>query len=152
METTPFNIVPAGLSDLGELRQIEKECFSQDAWPLLDLLGVLTFPGVARFKAVAEGHMVGFAAGDPHSGEGVGWITTIGVRVAFRRRGIATALLHTCEAAMRQPRVRLCVRKSNQAARSLYAREGYREVDIWPGYYAGGEDAVVLEKHIPNVG
>lgn len=120
--------------------------------PLLDLLGVLTFPGVARFKAVAEGHMVGFAAGDPHSGEGVGWITTIGVRVAFRRRGIATALLHTCEAAMRQPRVRLCVRKSNQAARSLYAREGYREVDIWPGYYAGGEDAVVLEKHIPNVG
>jgi hypothetical protein len=47
-------IEPASLRDLGALRRIEHICFLKDAWPLLDLIGVLTFGGVIRLKAVSD--------------------------------------------------------------------------------------------------
>jgi nitroreductase len=50
------------------------------------------------------------------------------------------------QCAMNQPKVRLCVRKSNAGAVDLYLREGYKPVDLWKSYYVGGEDALVMEK------
>ena len=55
--------MPATWRDLGELRTVEHECFGDDAWPLWDLVGVLTFPGVVRLKAVMSEKMFGFVAG-----------------------------------------------------------------------------------------
>jgi ribosomal-protein-alanine N-acetyltransferase len=55
-------------------------------------------------------------------------------------------LLRACEGKLTTPRARLSVRASNQGAVSLYEREGYRTYDIWKGYYADGEDAIVMEK------
>ncbi len=49
---TGVAIEPATLRDLGALRHLEQVCFPKDAWPLLDLIGVLTFRGVMRLKAV----------------------------------------------------------------------------------------------------
>jgi ribosomal protein S18 acetylase RimI-like enzyme len=128
------------------LRRLEQVCFGGDAWPLWDLAGLLIFPGLVRIKAVCNGEMVGFAGGDPHPSEGTGWVATIAVFPAYRRKGIASALLRACEEAMGLPAVRLSVRRSNDAAAALYHREGYRLVDIWPRYYFDGEDAMVLEK------
>lgn len=144
--TIPFAIEPASLRDLGELRRLEKECFDQDSWPLIDLMGVLSLPGIVRFKAVVEDRMVGFIAGEPHPAEGIGWITTLGVLPPYRRRGIARALLAACEARIGMPRVRLSVRRSNLPAILLYEGNGYRQVEVWERYYSGGEDALVLEK------
>ena len=53
--------------------------FEKDAWPLFDLIAVLTFPEVIRLKAVEDGQMVGFVAGDPRPPDGSGWIATIAV-------------------------------------------------------------------------
>ena len=142
----PFQILPAGLHDLGEVRRVEQACFANDAWPLLDLIAVLTMPGIVRLKAVSEEHMVAFAAAELRSLEGLGWITTIGVLPEFRQHGIGKALLDACEQQAGFPRVRLCVRKSNQPAIHMYERAGYQLVDIWPHYYQGGEDALVMEK------
>lgn len=75
-------------------------------------------------------------------------MATLAVLPAYRRRGVATALLHACERAIPLRVVRLCVRRSNDAAAALYHREGYRMVDLWPGYYNDGEDALVLEKKL----
>jgi ribosomal-protein-alanine N-acetyltransferase len=138
--------MPANWHDLNSLRQIEKACFPQDAWPLWDLIAVLTLPDVVRLKAVVGTEMVGFVAGDIRSSERVGWITTLGTLPDFRRHGIATALLHACESKMDQPCVKLSVRRSNQYAIELYSREGYKQTGIWPGYYPGKEDGLILEK------
>ncbi|HEX7433975.1 MAG TPA: GNAT family N-acetyltransferase [Anaerolineaceae bacterium] len=145
-EPLSFQVMPANWHDLNSLRQIEKACFPQDAWPLWDLMAVLTLPGVVRLKAVMGGEMVGFVAGDIRSSERVGWITTLGTLPNFRRHGIATALLHACESEMDQPCVKLSVRRSNQDAIDLYTREGYKQTSIWPGYYPGKEDGLILEK------
>ena len=128
------------------MRALERECFREDAWPLLDLVGVLTFPNVVRLKAVAPEKMVGFIAGDMRPREGLGWITTIGVLPPFRRRGIAFALLANCEEAMGMPVVRLCVRRSNLSAQQLYQKAGYQPDGVWERYYSDREDALVLQK------
>ncbi len=141
-----MEILPATLRDLGPLRHIERACFPRDAWPLLDLIAVLTWPDVIRFKAVENGRMVGFIAGDTRRGQGVAWIATVAVLPEYRRRGIARALLHECEQRLDAPRIRLCVRTENRAAIRLYESEGYQRVDVWARYYNDGGDALVMEK------
>ena len=141
-----MDILPASILDLNALRRLEHDCFGKDAWPFLDLVGVLMFPDVVRLKAVEDGQMVGFVAGDPRLREGWAWIATIGVAPRYQRRGIGRALLRTCESRLGVPRLRLTVRPSNSAAIAMYEKEGYRTVDVWKSYYDNGEDGVVMEK------
>ncbi|GAB1471879.1 ribosomal protein S18-alanine N-acetyltransferase [Chloroflexota bacterium] len=143
-----MEIVTANLLDLNSLRKLEHESFARDAWSLIDLAAVLTFLGVVRLKAVEDGRMIGFVAGDPHPSDGWGWIATIAVDPGFRRRGIGTALLHACESQLGVPKSRLTVRKSNQGAITLYEREGYQLTDEWKAYYNDGENAMLMEKEL----
>jgi len=146
MENTAVSIQTASWHDVGQLRQLEQECFGEDAWPLIDLIGVLTMPGVVRLKAVFEDQMVGFVAGDTRSEEGIGWITTLGIRKTYRRQGIAQSLLTLCEERMGMRCIRLCVRRDNDPALNLYEQNGYHRFDVWSNYYGQGRDALVLEK------
>lgn len=147
-------ILPHGISlqianwrDLNGLRQLEQACFPKDAWPLLDLIGVLITPGVVRLKAVSPGgEMIGFIAGDDHLKDGLAWIATLGVLPDFRRQGIGQALLEACEQRLQSRRIRLNVRYSNHAAIRLYERNGYQRIGIWEKYYQDGEHALVMEK------
>ena len=143
-----MEILKANLFDLNVLRKLEKICFEKDAWPLIDLMAVLTLPSVIRLKAVEGDQMVGFVAGDPHPREGWGWIATIGVHPGYRRRGIGLALLHACEEKLVVGRARLTVRMSNIDAISMYQKDGYQTIDIWKGYYNDGEDAKLMEKSL----
>jgi len=136
----------ASLRDLGALRHLEQLCFPRDAWPLLDLVGVLTYPGVVRLKATVGQQMVGFIAGDIRRLEGVAWIATLAVLPEFRRRGIGAALLQACEVRLKVNRIRLCVRLSNEEAIRLYEKTGYQRVGQWSRYYQDGESALVMEK------
>ncbi len=141
-----MEITAASIRDLNALNKLERACFEKDAWPILDLIAVLTFPDVVRLKVVENGHMIAFAAGDMHNPDGLGWIATIGVDPLYRRRGIGRELLRACEARLKTPRIRLSVRASNDAAIRLYEQEGYRRIDVWQGYYNDGEAAIVMEK------
>ena len=141
-----MEILPATLRDIGSLRHVEQACFPKDAWPLLDLIAVLTWPDVVRFKAIEDGLMVGFIAGDPRSSENMAWIATIGVLPEYQRRGIGRALLRTCEEKLPQKRIRLCVRVSNEGAIEMYKQERYISVDTWQKYYNDKESALVMEK------
>jgi ribosomal-protein-alanine N-acetyltransferase len=143
-----MDIQPASLRDLGPLRRLEQACFEKDAWPLLDLIAVLSWPDVIKLKAVDQGEMIGFVAGDPRPSEEATWIATIGVDPRYQRRGIGRALLHACEERAKLPRMKLTVRMSNEGAISLYEKEGYRSVDIWKRYYNDGEDGLVMEKKL----
>ena len=144
--TRNFLVEPASWRDLKSLEKLEKICFGEDAWPMLELLGVLVFPGVVRLRAAVDGEMVGFIAGDPHRAEQAGWIMTLGVLPDWRRQGIAEALLSECEEKMGMPAVKLTVRRGNEAAIALYQKLGYTQTDIWSRYYQSGEDGLVLEK------
>lgn len=143
-----MEIINANILDLNTLRKLEQESFKKDAWPLLDLIAVLTFPEVIRLKAVEDNHMVGFVAGDPRPRDGWGWIATIAVSPRYRQKGIGRALLRACESKLGVPRVRLTVRTSNQVAIAMYEKEGYGTIDIWKGYYNDGEDGMVMEKDL----
>jgi ribosomal-protein-alanine N-acetyltransferase len=147
---TEFTLHPANLKDLGALRLLEKECFGKDAWPLIDLIGVLSFPGIVRIKAVINNAMIGFAAGEVHQDDRMGWITTIGVSPAYRQQGIASDLLKAIELELRMDRIRLSVRKSNTPAIQMYKKYGYVQVGQWPGYYEDREDALIFERIFQN--
>lgn len=143
-----MEIIIATIFDLNPLRKLENESFGKDAWPLFDLIAVLTFPDVIRLKAMEDGQMIGFVGGDPRLRDGWGWIATIAVDPHYRRRGIGRALLHACESRLGVPRARLTVRTSNQAAIAMYEKEGYTTTDIWKAYYNDGEDGMVMEKSL----
>jgi ribosomal protein S18 acetylase RimI-like enzyme len=146
-----MEIETASIRDLGALRHIEQICFPKDAWPLMDLIGVLTFPGVIRLKAVNSKQMVGFIAGDVRRMEGVAWIATVAVLPEYRGKGIGSALLKACEDKITVDRVRLCVRMSNEVAISLYEKLGYVRAGEWARYYQDGESALVMEKKLSSL-
>lgn len=146
-----MEIVNASIFDLNALRKLENESFGNDAWPLFDLIAILTFSEVIRLKAVEDGQMIGFVGGDPHPREGWAWIATLAVDPRYRRRGVGRALLHACEAKMGVSRSRLTVRISNEIAISMYEKEGYKTTEIWHHYYNDGEDGMVMEKELKKI-
>jgi len=141
-------IVRATWRDLNDLRRVERACFSKDAWPLIDLVAVLTFPAVVRLKAEVDGEMVGFIAGDVRKSQNLALIATIAVLPEYRGQGIGSALLKACEERVGVSRVRLSVRASNRTAIRLYRENGYAQVGVWKDYYQDGEDALVMEKEL----
>ena len=144
-----MQIQAASILDLNALRKLSHVCFGSDAWSIFDLIAVLTFPDVTRFKAVDDrGVMIGFIASDPRPADGAAWISILGVDPRSQRQGIGRALIHACEAQTRQSVMKLTVRSSNQGAIALYEKEGYRGVDIWRNYYNDGENGLVMAKNL----
>ena len=139
-------IAPASLRDVKGLHELEKICFQLDAWPLLDVIGILTLPQIIRLKAVDDQIMAGFIGIDLRRAQEVAWIATLAVHPDYRRKGLAARLLELGEARTTLPRIRLSVRQSNYPAISLYERFGYQQVDTWKKYYRGGDDALVFDK------
>jgi ribosomal-protein-alanine N-acetyltransferase len=142
----PCQIGTATWRDIKGLRQLEKECFPIDAWPLIDLISVLSFPNVVRLKAVLDDQIVGFIAGDLRPSQDLAWIATIGVLPGYQRQGIASLLLDECEGRLDVSRIRLSVRQGNIPAIRLYESFGYQLIDKWVKYYQDGADALVFEK------
>jgi len=139
-------IEPAAWRDLSAFRHLERVCFPKDVWPLFDMVGVLTFPGVVRLKATHAGQMVGFIAADLRRHEDLAWISTLAVLPQYRRQGLGSRLLLACEEQLPVSRVRLSVRAANDPAIQMYTRHEYRQHGVWKRYYSDGEDALVLEK------
>ena len=69
-------------------------------------------------------------------------ILTIAVDPAARRRGVGRALVEAALAGTR--RAHLEVRADNGAARGLYEGLGFEVVGRRAGYYADGEDALLM--------
>ena len=143
-------IIPATWRDVKSLYNLERICFEVDAWPLLDVLGVLTLPQLIRLKAVDYDNMVGFIAADLRQRQETAWIVTFAVLPQYRRAGIGSALLDECEARISLPRIRLSVRQSNQAAIQFYKKHHYQHVDTWAAYYKGGDNALIFEKELKH--
>ena len=143
-----ITIETATWRDLKDLQQLEKVCFQLDAWPLLDILGVLTIPQIIRYKAVDQKKLVGFIAVDLRRSQQTAWIATLAVMPGYRKSGIGSSLIRICEEEVDLPKIRLSVRQSNQPAIQLYQKHGYHQIEVWKKYYKGGDNALVFEKII----
>jgi ribosomal-protein-alanine N-acetyltransferase len=143
-----FAIDDSGLLDLFQVWRLNRACFPKDAYDLITLFNMTVMPGVSRLKAVADGRIVGYIAGEINKRENAGWIITLGVHPAFAGRGIGTALLLAGERSLNAHTVKLTVRRSNQRAIQLYERCGYAWVNTYRRYYHDGEDGLVMEKRL----
>ena len=141
-----ISIETATWRDLKDLHQLEKVCFQLDAWPLLDIMGVLTIPQIIRYKATDQENLVGFIAMDLRRSQQTAWIATLAVLPDYRKSGIGSSLIQICEEEVNLPKIRLSVRQSNQPAIQLYQKHGYQQIEVWKKYYKGGDNALVFEK------
>lgn len=141
--------LPASWKDTFPVYLLEKKCFSSDdAWPLFEIIFVLSAPSIIKLKIEHRETLVAFIAAEQHKSKSLSWITTIAVAPSYQRQGFAQRLLNCIEKEIETPAIRLSVRKSNKPAINLYHQAGYQQVDIWPKYYIGGEDGLVFEKKI----
>lgn len=75
----------------------------------------------------------------------------LAVRPGFRRQGIASGLVRWLTQSAREAgvrRIRLEVRRSNEAAHQFYAKLGYVRVGLVHGYYQGRESAVIMQRSL----
>jgi N-terminal acetyltransferase B complex catalytic subunit len=83
-----------------------------------------------------------------------GHVTVLTVAPAYRRLGIASRLMSGLESACEQGKMRfvdLYVRKSNVAARDMYARMGYQTYRTVTDYYGSPrEDALDMRKPLSS--
>lgn len=117
-------IEPLAERHLAQAAQLERECFS-DPWSLEGLRAELTNPN-ARFLAAVSGEaMAGYLG--LHAVCGEGYIANLAVAPAFRRQGVARALLRAGAKIAEKEKLEflsLEVRTSNLPARRLYESEG----------------------------
>ena len=127
---------------------MERECFPGEAWPE-DLIARL----LSRFTLAEEdGNLLGYLVLSSVLDEGS--VDNVAVAPAYRRRGVADALLDDAEARARVlglASVTLEVRAGNLPAIRLYEKHGFREVGRRPNYYERPrEDAILMTKDISS--
>jgi ribosomal protein S18 acetylase RimI-like enzyme len=89
------------------------------------LAALLTSAGEANLAGTIE---IALRSPWPWQGDRHGYISNLAVGQGFRRRGVATALLKSCEQVARQWQIeelRLHVMEDNPAARALYRDAGF---------------------------
>jgi ribosomal protein S18 acetylase RimI-like enzyme len=140
---------PARASDLDAILALERECFRSDRLTRVDLANALAHPR-ARLSVIAvRAGLVAYILLRLPATRPLARIESLGVARAARGRGLAQRLVAGAERLARSEgadRMRLEVRRSNRAARALYAKRGYRELARLPRYYADGAHGLRLEK------
>lgn len=144
-----LQIVKMQAKHIENLAAIEKLCFSKP-WSYDSLAEELSNPLAVFFVAEdEEGKTLGYAG--MHHIVDEGYITNIAVHPDFRRQGIATELVRALDEYAEENGLALLtleVRRSNDAAISIYRREGFDEEGVRRGFYENPvEDALIMTKY-----
>jgi len=137
-----ITIKPATIKDLETLYQIERECFTIEAFSKKHITYLLQNPNTLNLVAHANGEIAGFIIGliYRHNKMITGRVYTLDVAVKHRRKGIGIKLLSELEQIFLEKGVKICyleVRVDNVAALELYRKHGYVEVEKLKHYYTG---------------
>lgn len=131
--------------DIPELARIERECFSRP-WTEEGFAAELESSTANFLTARLGGEIVGYMGFQAVSGDG--YVDNIAVSPAFRRRGIARALLKAALSRCGELRLSflsLEVRKSNEAAIALYRSFGFEVAGERRRFYRDPpEDAYIM--------
>ncbi len=146
-----IQIVPLKDADIDIVLTIEKRCFPNDPWPRISFEEELHNP-LSRFFVLSDtetGAILGY--GGVWLMYDAGNITNLAVCPDCRRRGLGkrllTKLIDVCiEENMAS--ITLEVRRSNAAARALYASMGFTVQGMRRQYYKDREDAVIMTKDL----
>lgn len=142
-------IAPLREEHILEIARLEAVCFSSSRTEEA-LLAELTNDTAVFFVALCENKVAGYAG--MHCILDECYIDNIAVFPAYRRQGIAGALLDALEDYARAHGasfLTLEVRVSNMPAIRLYRGKGYQEVGARPNYYnKPREDALLLTKYL----
>ena len=118
-------------------------------WTPSSIRRAIRNPSTNVAVAPGDGGIAGFAVMEYKDDEA--HLILLGVDPAYRRRGIARALLAWHEAAALTAgigAVYVEARANNAETRAFYGAVGYREIAFVRGYYHGVEDAVRLAKDL----
>jgi len=147
-----LRVKSASVTDLQRLYEIEKECFSSEAFSMEQLAFLLENPSSISLIALADKEIVGFIIGIVREGlktENVGHVFTLDVAEKYRRKGIALRLLKELEKKFKEKNVKesiLEVKLDNEAAKKLYKKFGYKEILCLKDYYGEGVHGLRLRK------
>ena len=125
-----------------ELAAIEKLCFT-DAWSCESFIGCFNSSFVKVFGAFEDESLAGYIVAKNVLGEGE--LLNICILPEYRRNGLATALFEA-SGLNELDKVFLEVRVSNEPAKNMYKKLGFKEIGIRANYYQdNSEDAKIME-------
>ena len=147
-----IKIETATIKLLDKLCEIEEKCFDQEAFTKRQISYLLTDYNTIAVLARIENDIAGFIITQVEVEENTefGHIITINVAPNYRRKGIATKLLHEIENLLKQKSINQCrleVREDNKHAIILYKKLGYKNVGILENYY-GKKHGLYLKKFL----
>lgn len=144
-----------------DVAALEAAVMGTDAWSealVVDELGRsdrvwwAAYAADPKMPLTADAPLVGYAGGWVVDGDVQ--ILKVGVDPAWRRHGIARALLARVADDARNLGARTCsleVRAANAGAQALYGALGLTVAGKRPRYYSDGEDAVIMTGPLPTV-
>jgi ribosomal-protein-alanine N-acetyltransferase len=135
-----IQIEDASVRVLGELYEIEKQSFREEAFSKEQIGYLLADYNSISLLAKIGGEVAGFIIGSVEAQQGqlVGHVLTIDVALRFRRRGVGKRLMLELEEIYRQKGIRevhLEVREGNREGVALYRSLGYTVVAQLRNYY-----------------
>lgn len=141
-------IVNITAAHIPQIAKLEKECFSLP-WSEKSLSEELENPDSHFICALEDETVLGYIGVQEICGEA--YITNIAVFAEYRGRGAGRALLkNACDGAKKRncEFITLEVRKSNEAAISLYVSEGFEQAGIRKNFYSDPtEDGIIYTKN-----
>lgn len=152
MTTMTVATLPMERTDVDACWELDQRCFEgSEAYEHQTIRDLLSNSDAVCFKAVArDASLVGFVIGMVEP-EFRGHVVVLGVAPDWRRLGIATSLMREVEQALRTRLVHLMhleVRTTNDSARLLYERLGFRIAGRRLGYYTNGDDGYLMVKTV----
>ncbi|MBI5228808.1 GNAT family N-acetyltransferase [Candidatus Micrarchaeota archaeon] len=148
-----LKIEHAKFNDLDALHRIERECFTSEAFTKEHIAYLLESPNAVSLVAEANHEIVGFIVGmiENYGRTTVGHVYTIDVAFKHRRAGVGLRLLDELEHIFLERGVKtsyLEVRIDNKAARELYRKKGYTELEPLENFYAKGRHGLRMKKEL----
>jgi tRNA threonylcarbamoyladenosine biosynthesis protein TsaB len=138
--------------DFEDLYEIDQRCYEPAiAYSRRELRNYLRFPGADCIVAEDGRAMVGFCL-TAHK-DSWGYIVTMDVLEAYRRRGVGSLLLAEAERRLANDgvcEVGLETAVDNAAGIGFWRRHGYRAQGIRKGYYPSGRDAYSMIKGLSS--
>ena len=133
--------------EVPQVAELEKLCFAMP-WSEKSVAGELDNPLALWLVAMDGESLAGYVGSQTVMDETD--MMNLAVAPQFRRQGVGEALVNALVASLQELGSRcltLEVRDSNEAARALYGKLGFREIGRRRGYYRDPrEDALILRK------
>ena len=133
-------------NDLADILSIEKKVFKRP-WSKEQLSWELNSqPAAENYVMIARGNMIGYLFS--HVVDDDVQILNIAIDIPFQHKGYGEQLLsYFLDQFNTDISIHLEVRKSNFPAINLYLKFGFHETGTRKGYYADGEDAIIMQRY-----